>query len=172
MACANVLVVGSAGCGKTALIHHLYELCLQGKFPELGPNCLFLKAETDALGSPRNIKMVFDFLKQAAKERGSKCVLIIDEFHWLGSNVQELLSHIEDPNVMVIGAMTDEDYQTFSKNGVTQAFYSRFQKIPIRLNNEIRITCFKSEFAKIKEAHPICPVLDDFETMATLSNGP
>ena len=132
----NVILVGKPGVGKTALVeglaynisHNLSHPLLKGK-KILSFNVTELMAGTLYRGDlEENILELMDYAKD------NNCILFIDEIHSLvtGSNEEENISdmlkpYLNDENIRVIGATTDEEYRKMRD----MAFNRRFNKIDV-----------------------------------------
>jgi ATP-dependent Clp protease ATP-binding subunit ClpA len=139
---ANVLMVGDAGVGKTAVIEGLAQMIVQDNVPEFLKNHTVWSLEIGSLiaGSKyrgefeEKVKDVF-----AALEAKKNCVLFIDEAHTMkgagnstssGPDFANMLKPIITKGVVKIVAATtwEEFYDSFEKD---RALMRRFHKVVI-----------------------------------------
>lgn len=142
----NPVLVGPAGCGKTAIAEGLAQLLADGEVPVALRNCRLYSLDICSLVAGAGIQGEFeDRLKQLMKdlEEHPEIILFIDEVHLLmgagtgGSNMDAaniLKSALSRGAVRIFGATTTTEYTKFIE--ADKAFERRFQKISVEEPDE------------------------------------
>lgn len=134
----NVIIVGEAGVGKTALVDGLAQDILNKRVPSLLQQAQLFELDLGALIAGASYKgEVEDRLKNILKEirNFEKAILFIDEIHTLldakgpfGNSLGNLLKPaLARGEITVIGATTRQEYQKFLEPD--PAFIRRFEQV-------------------------------------------
>jgi ATP-dependent Clp protease ATP-binding subunit ClpA len=163
----NVLLLGKAGVGKTAVVNGLALKLVQDKsISEKLKNVKIFDVpisniirDTSVAGS---LEAKISNLRDEVKAHRKEVIIFIDEFHQLMSN--ETIRNILKPALAngefpCIGATTDVEYQQFVAN-VDPAFEQRFLKINI---DELPKDVVKAIFQKIVEKSELNITVNDRE---------
>lgn len=161
----NSIIVGPAGCGKTALVQQLnYEL-QKNKMKQIivGFSCLSIVSKTKYRGEfEENIDIAFEKIKRFNEENASssEIVLFIDELHiimQLSNNkgdsqtlsfcdiLKPLLSNGE---IKIIGATTEDEFNQFIKSD--EALTRRFSVIKLNPLNKNEVVSILKKFSNNK----------------------
>jgi ATP-dependent Clp protease ATP-binding subunit ClpA len=142
----NVVILGEAGIGKTALFVGFAQLINQNKVPKLLANARLIELEMSMIGAGSQSRAdlegrLIPILKGVAERnaaRGAQPLIIfcIDELHQLMmgfkassySGIADLMKpYLTTGDLYVIGATTREEYEDYMR--VEPAIDRRFQKI-------------------------------------------
>ena len=136
----NVVIIGDAGVGKTALIDGFALDIINNKVPAQLADSLLFELDLGSLIAGASYKgEVEDRLKNIIKEikKFDKAILFIDELHILldnkgsvGAGVANLLKpELARGEITVIGATTSDEYRKFIEPD--QAFTRRFEVLTV-----------------------------------------
>ncbi|WP_276483639.1 ATP-dependent Clp protease ATP-binding subunit [Paraflavitalea pollutisoli] len=137
----NVMIIGEAGVGKTALIDGLALDIVNGKVPERLAEAQLFELDLGALIAGASYKgEIEDRLKNILKEvkQFSKAILFIDEIHVLldskggsvGAGAANLLKpELARGEITVIGATTNDEYRKYIESD--PAFNRRFEILQV-----------------------------------------
>lgn len=137
----NVLLVGPAGCGKTALVEKLAYRINRDDVPEFMKNKIILELNvSDAVAGTKYRGEFEDKIKNIlrAVSKSPNIILFIDEIHSImtagGAEGAIALAHILKPylargEISLIGATTEDEYKILAKD---KAMKRRFTKIDMR----------------------------------------
>jgi len=138
----SIIITGTAGCGKTALVKGLAYRVQNGDVPEdlknlriISIDCATLVADTKYVGSLE--KKMKSILEEASSSKD--IIIFMDEIHQAlgagkseGNNntVSEILKpYLDYGRARLIGATTDREYNEYIAND--GAFKTRFKKITL-----------------------------------------
>lgn len=142
----NPILVGPAGCGKTAIAEGLAHRIADGNVPRALQGCKVYSLDVSALVAGARVQGEFeDRLKQVMKDltEHPDIILFIDEVHLLmgagagGSNMNAaniLKPAMSRGGVRIMGATTTDEYTKFIE--ADKAFERRFQKITVEEPDE------------------------------------
>ena len=163
----NVVLVGSPGVGKTALVEKLVWMIVTGNCPTRFKDKIVLSLDVNAIvagtqyrgSAEERFKKLIDFLKS-----NPDCILFIDEIHLLlgagacregdldlANALKPLLAR---GDTMVIGATTFEEYENyFSRDG---ALKRRFEKIIVKepRTSEV-IDMIQNQVKRLEKTHGV-----------------
>jgi ATP-dependent Clp protease ATP-binding subunit ClpC len=139
---SNIILVGDAGVGKTAIVEGLAESIVKRTCPDLLLHKSILSLNLSGLLSgtmyrgqmEEKVKTIIDFLKQ-----NEHFVLFIDEIHTIigagssegGLDISNMLKpYLSRGDISCIGATTKEEYEKFFKKD--GALRRRFEKIEVK----------------------------------------
>jgi ATP-dependent Clp protease ATP-binding subunit ClpA len=152
----NVLIVGRAGVGKTAIVKGLAQNIIKDSVPDNLKNVQIfdvkfadIMKDTSVAGSLE--KKVTNLLAEVKAHR-TEVIVFFDEFHQLMSNstIRDILKPaLANGEFPCIGATTDDEYRQFVA-GVDEAFAQRFAKINI---DELSIDVIKEILNDIVKAN-------------------
>ena len=137
---SNVMILGEAGTGKTALVELLAASILRGNVPDRLKNKRLLQMDVMTLTSYSD-GTVAEILDDA---KGKDVILFIDEIHALQPRTMNALKpYLARADISLIGATTNTEYQsTILKD---KALARRFSTIRLHeLNQEQTVICIKS----------------------------
>ena len=145
----NVLVVGEAGVGKSALVEGFAQAIIQQKVPQhLYTACIF-ELDTGALIAGASYKgEVEDRLKSILAEikQFDRAILFIDEIHTLidkngpaGGAINLLKPELARGEITLIGATTLEEYRKYIESD--EAFSRRFELLKVEEPDSL--VCFR-----------------------------
>ena len=144
----NVLLLGPAGTGKTALFIGLAQLINAGKAPPMLANAQLIELEMSMIGAGsqnradlegRLIPIIKGVAERNAAKNRPPIMFCIDEIHQLMlpfkassySGIADLMKpYLTAGDLYVVGATTQEEYDEYVK--VEPAIDRRFQKITLR----------------------------------------
>jgi ATP-dependent Clp protease ATP-binding subunit ClpA len=144
----NVVLLGGAGTGKTAVFHAIAQRILKGDMPKLLENARVLELDFSLLGAGSDSRGEFEgrlvpLLHGIAERNETReyptTILCIDEMHTImrtcsassSSGVADLLKpYLTLGSLRVIGATTDVEYDEHVKRD--PAMDRRFQKIALK----------------------------------------
>lgn len=145
----NVLVVGEAGVGKSALVEGFTQAILQQKVPQHLYTARIFELDTGALIAGASYKgEVEDRLKSILAEikQFDKAILFIDEIHTLidkngpaGSAISLLKPELARGEITLIGATTRDEYRKYIEND--EAFNRRFEMLSVEEPDSV--VCFR-----------------------------
>ena len=155
----NLILVGEAGCGKTALIEDLAWKIRSGKFQGYEGFRVFSTAAGKIMANQSTVGTMEGRVEEMLNflETQGNVILFIDEIHHLigaGAHsrsthdvASHLLTRILNPKIRIIGATTPQDCTVFGKN---PAFVSRFAQIKVppmksELRRDIVLTALKNK---------------------------
>jgi ATP-dependent Clp protease ATP-binding subunit ClpA len=175
----NILLLGPAGSGKTALFIGLAQLINAGKAPAMLANARLIELEMSMIGAGsqnradlegRLIPIIKGVAERNAVRTQPPIMFCIDEIHQLMlpfkassySGIADLMKpYLTAGDLFVIGATTQEEYDEYVK--VEPAIDRRFQKITLRspdLDMTVEILMnLKANFEKhynLKIPHEAC----------------
>lgn len=142
----NPILVGPAGCGKTAIAEGLAHRIADGNVPRALQGCKVYSLDVSALVAGARVQGEFeDRLKQVMKDltEHPDIILFIDEVHLLmgagagGSNMNAaniLKPAMSRGGVRIMGATTTDEYTKYIE--ADKAFERRFQKITVEEPDE------------------------------------
>ena len=141
----NPILVGPAGCGKTAIAEGLAHRIADGDAPPALQGCKVYSLDVSALVAGAGVQGEFeDRLKQVMKDltEHTDIILFIDEVHLLmgaGAGGSMNAANILKPamsrgGVRIMGATTTDEYTKFIE--ADKAFERRFQKITVEEPDE------------------------------------
>lgn len=141
----NPILVGPAGCGKTAIAEGLAHRIADGDAPPALQGCKVYSLDVSALVAGAGVQGEFeDRLKQVMKDltEHPDIILFIDEVHLLmgaGAGGSMNAANILKPamsrgGVRIMGATTTDEYTKFIE--ADKAFERRFQKITVEEPDE------------------------------------
>lgn len=121
----NSLLIGDAGCGKTTIVESLSEK-IKEDYTILGFNVGELIAGTKLRGMvEEKLINIFNGVIECNKNSYQKIILFIDEFHMIVTDcgcgeavsLHDILKpYFTNPNVIVIGATTIQEFNQYIKN--------------------------------------------------------
>ena len=144
----NVMLLGGAGVGKTALFIGLAQWIAQNKVPKMLKGARIIELEMSMIGAGsqsradlegRLIPIVKGVAERNATRLFPPVIFCIDEIHQLMiafkassySGIADLMKpYLTEGNLYVIGATTREEYQDYV--AIEPAIDRRFQKITLR----------------------------------------
>ena len=144
----NILLIGGAGVGKTALFIGLGQWINQNKVPDLLKGSRLIELEMSMIGAGsqsrsdlegRLMPIVRGVAERNAKRNAPPIIFCIDEIHQLmlsfkGSSfagIADLMKpYLTAGDLYVVGATTREEYDDYVK--AEPAIDRRFQKIPLK----------------------------------------
>ena len=136
----NSILIGDAGCGKTTIVESFSEM-ISDNYITLGFNVGELISGTTLRGMlEEKITNIFKDILEFNTNNRIKIILFIDEFHMLVSNcgctdavsMHDIIkTYLTNPNMIVIGATTIKEYNSYIKRDV--ALMRRIT--PIYVNN-------------------------------------
>jgi ATP-dependent Clp protease ATP-binding subunit ClpB len=136
---SNVLILGDAGVGKTALVNGFTQIVIAGKVPENLKNAKIFELDFGSLVAGASYKgEVEDRLKSIVKEiqQFEKAILFIDEIHMLldqqggTSGAANLLKpELSRGNLTIIGTTSIDNYTKFIETD--EAFDRQFEIVKI-----------------------------------------
>lgn len=158
----NVIIIGEAGVGKTAIVDGFAHQLVQGDVPNLLKGVQLLELDMGSLIAGASYKgEIEDRLKQiiAAIKSFDKAVLFIDEIHTLldpkgpiGSGAANLLKpELARGEITVIGATTLDEYRKIIEP--EQAFNRRFEPLSVQEPSEASAIKMLTKLAERYEAH-------------------
>ena len=159
----NVLLVGEAGVGKTALVEGFALNIVNGEVTGNLKSATVLELDAGALVAGASYKGEFeDRLKKVIKEVKllDKAILFIDEIHALldpkasiGNGAVNLLKpELARGAITVVGVTTNEEYRKYIEKD--EAFNRRFEKLQIEEpKEETAIRMLKAISPKYEEHH-------------------
>lgn len=144
---SNVMILGEAGTGKTALVELLASAIARGDVPERlrSKSLLQLDVMTLSAYSEASVAELFDDAK------GKDVILFMDEIHALQPRTLNALKpYLARADISLIGATTNAEYQaTILKD---KALARRFSTIRLHeLNQEQTVTCIKSRMKEYEQ---------------------
>ena len=141
---SNVLILGDAGVGKTALVNGFTQIVIAGKVPENLKNAKIFELDFGSLVAGASYKgEVEDRLKSIIKEiqQFEKAILFIDEIHMLldqqggTSGAANLLKpELSRGNLTIIGTTSIDNYTKFIETD--EAFDRQFEIVKIEEPDE------------------------------------
>lgn len=144
----NILLMGGAGVGKTALFIGLAQWINAGKVPDMLKGSRLIELEMSMIGAGsqsrselegRLMPIVKGVAERNAAKIGPPTIFCIDEIHQLmlafkGSSfagIADLMKpYLTAGDLFVVGATTREEYEDYVKK--EPAIDRRFQKIPLK----------------------------------------
>lgn len=136
---SNVLIIGDAGVGKTALVNGFTRMIIDGKVPENLKNARIFELDFGSLIAGASYKgEVEDRLKSIIKEiqQFDKAILFADEIHMLldqqggASGAANLMKpELSRGNLTVIGTTSIDNYTKFIETD--EAFDRQFETVKI-----------------------------------------
>lgn len=115
----NMLIYGPSGCGKTTLSKIIAK--------EMNYNFEYLNAIKCGVSS---IKEVSKRAKDYMAATGKKTILLFDEIHRFNKAQQDsLLQDIEEGEIILIGATTENPYYTLNKAIISRCIVLKFEKL-------------------------------------------
>lgn len=144
----NIMLLGGAGVGKTALFIGLSQWIAQNKVPKMLKGARLIELEMSMIGAGsqsradlegRLIPIVKGVAERNASRLAPPIIFCIDEIHQLMisfkassySGIADLMKpYLTEGNMYVIGATTREEYQDYV--AIEPAIDRRFQKITLR----------------------------------------
>jgi len=144
----NIMLLGGAGVGKTALFIGLSQWIAQNKVPKMLKGARLIELEMSMIGAGsqsradlegRLIPIVKGVAERNAARINPPVIFCIDEIHQLMiafkassySGIADLMKpYLTEGNLYVIGATTREEYQDYV--AIEPAIDRRFQKITLR----------------------------------------
>jgi len=144
---SNVMILGEAGTGKTALVELLASSILNGNVPDRlkGKHLLQMDVMTLSSYSEGSVAEILDDAK------GKDVILFIDEIHALQPRTMNALKpYLARADISLIGATTNSEYQsTILKD---KALARRFSTIRLHeLNQEQTVICIKSRMKEYEQ---------------------
>jgi ATP-dependent Clp protease ATP-binding subunit ClpA len=145
----NVMLLGPAGVGKTALFVGLAQRINQGRVPDMLKGSRLIELEMAMIGAGsssraelegRLIPIVKGVAERNATKQGPPIIFCIDEIHQLMitfksssySGIADLLKpHLTTGDLFVCGATTREEYDDYVKQ--EPAIDRRFQKVTLEV---------------------------------------
>ena len=168
---ANVILTGSAGVGKTALVELLVRESTKNPNSHL-KEYVFCRVDITELLSATAYRgelerKLSNILKAAAREKN--VVIFIDEIHRInqsadgrseGSQVAEILKpYLSRDNLRVIGATTTKEYQKYIARN--ESLFRRFQQIKVKeLSGEKLFKVIKQYCMSLEKYHHV-KITDD-----------
>lgn len=134
----NPLLLGSPGCGKTAIVEELARRVALGKVPAIMRNWRILAVETSSLVSGTGIVGSFEERVRKIIDEASQpdVILFLDEAHTLadaggrsGGLADILKPALSRGDLALIAATTDDEYRRLIKPD--GALERRFQPVPV-----------------------------------------
>jgi len=157
----NVMLLGPAGVGKTALFIGMAQLINQNKVPKILQNAKLIELEMSMIGAGSSSRAELEgrlmpIIKGVAERNATKehppIIFCMDEIHQLMisfkassySGIADLMKpYLTDGNLYVIGATTAEEYTDYVKQ--EPAIDRRFQKLTLEVpDDETTITILKN----------------------------
>lgn len=115
---SNVILIGEAGSGKTALMQGIRQMDASRIYRELDISKMIAAFDTNSFAA--NLKLLFDEIEQYRTQRGKELVLFIDEFHQIvhiaPSAVEVLKPLLADSGtrgIRVVAATTYIEFREF-----------------------------------------------------------
>lgn len=176
----NVIIIGEAGVGKTALIDGFALDVVNKKVPGQLADCLIFELDLGALIAGASYKgEVEDRLKNIIKEvkQYPNAIIFIDEIHTLldtkggsiGGGAANLLKpELARGEITVIGATTNDEYRKFIEPD--QAFTRRFEVVSVPEPDEVAAERMLNRLApKFSEHHQLAIDKDAIRECVKLS---
>jgi ATP-dependent Clp protease ATP-binding subunit ClpB len=158
---SNVLILGDAGVGKTALVNGFTQLVVEGKVPENLKSARILELDFGSLVAGASYKgEIEDRLKNIIKEiqHFDKAILFVDEIHMLldqqggtAGAANLLKPELSRGNLTIIGTTTIDNYTKFIETD--EAFDRQFEVVKIDEPDESKALRMLKEIISAYEYH-------------------
>lgn len=158
---SNVLIIGDAGVGKTALVTGFTQIVIEGKVPENLKAARIFELDFGSLIAGASYKgEVEDRLKSIIKEiqQFDKAILFVDEIHMLldqqggtAGAVNLLKPELSRGNLTIIGTTSIDNYTKFIETD--EAFDRQFEIVKIEEPDESKALRMLKEIIPAYESH-------------------
>jgi ATP-dependent Clp protease ATP-binding subunit ClpA len=158
---SNVLILGDAGVGKTALVNGFTQIVVEGKVPENLKAAKIFELDFGSLIAGASYKgEVEDRLKSIIKEiqQFDKAILFVDEIHMLldqqggtAGTANLLKPELSRGNLTIIGTTSIDNYTKFIETD--EAFDRQFEIVKIEEPDESKALRMLKEIIPAYESH-------------------
>jgi len=158
---SNVMILGDAGVGKTALVNGFTEMVVEGKVPENLKSARIFELDFGSLIAGASYKgEVEDRLKSIIKEiqQFDKAILFVDEIHMLldqqggtAGAANLLKPELSRGNLTIIGTTAIDNYTKFIETD--EAFDRQFEIVKIEEPDESKALRMLKEIIPAYENH-------------------